>query len=126
MIFEVTVFSFVILSAFYPIVLWLSIRHSSAYIFIFNLTCSDVEHSWENYIYSSPMRYTVFIPFEIIKISTVLARLYVNINLYFSFHRFCSIIIQMISQLNGNNTHSFLFYAPNKYLNLYICNQQKS
>ena len=47
-------FDFVILQAFYPIVLTVLIPVSPAYIFILK----DVEHSWENYIYSSPMRYT--------------------------------------------------------------------
>ena len=44
---------------------------SSAYIFNYNNIVG--EYSWENYIYSSPMRYTTIKPLEIFLVSTVLA-----------------------------------------------------
>ena len=47
-----------------------------------------VEHSWEDYIYSPPTRYTALLPFAISKISTVSSVL--------DFHRFCSILDPLV------------------------------
>ena len=54
--------NFVILKAFYPLVLTVLISSvRSAYIFTFNFTWSGIGHSWEHYILllrvSVPMRY---------------------------------------------------------------------
>jgi hypothetical protein len=57
-----------------------------------------VGHSWEDYIYSPPTRYTVLLPFVISKISTVLSVLDV--------HRFCPILNPLTIKRTGHSYES--------------------